>query len=112
MGTLSISTAGFANLPATAPSGWPNNLKWPSGGATNGTKTYTISDADWVRLMVWAANANNTQIVAQLTPPPPYTVTGIQILLSLVQNWINGMIQAVQVNDTVPAQQPPPITIA
>ena len=52
------------------------------------------------------------QIIASLTPPPPYTVTGLQVLLSLVQNWVNGMIQAVQVHFTVPAQQPPPITIA
>jgi len=29
-----------------------------------------------------------------------------------VQNWVNGMIQAVQVHNTVPAQQPPPITIS
>jgi hypothetical protein len=110
-GTLTVTTAGFAALPATAPAGWPTNLKWPGGGAVNGTKSYTISDADYQQMLVWAANANNAQIVAQLTPPPPYTVTGLQVLVSLVQNWVNGMIAAVQVQFTTPAQPPPPISI-
>ena len=110
-GTLTVTTAGFAALPATAPSGWPSNLKWPGGGAVNGSKSYTISDTDYQLMLVWAANANNGQIIAQLTPPPPYTVTGLQVLVSLVQNWVNGMIAAVQVQFTTPAQPPPPISI-
>ena len=115
-GTLTVTTAGFATLPATAPAGWPTNLKWPGGGAVNGTKTYTISDADYVQMLVWAANANNAQIVAGVCPspcgtPPPYTVTGLQVLVSLVQNWVTGMIQAVSVQFTTPAQPPPPIVI-
>jgi hypothetical protein len=110
-GTLTVTTAGFAALPATAPSGWPSNLKWPGGGAVNGSKSYTISDTDYQLMLVWAANANNAQIIAQLTPPPPYTVTGLQVLVSLVQNWVNGMIAAVQVQFTTPAQPPPPISI-
>ena len=110
-GTLTVTTAGFAALPATAPSGWPSNLKWPGGGAVNGSKSYTISDTDYQLMLVWAANANNAQIIAQLTPPPPYTVTGLQVLVSLVQNWVNGMIAAVQVQFTTPAQPPPPIVI-
>src|SRR6516165_6172435 len=110
-GTLTVTTSGFASLPATAPSGWPTNLKWPGGGAVNGSKSYTISDTDYVLMLVWAANANNAQIIAQLTPPPPYTVTGLQVLVSLVQNWVNGMIAAVQVQFTTPAQPPPPISI-
>jgi hypothetical protein len=32
MGTLQITAAGFANLPATAPSDWPVNFNWPAGG--------------------------------------------------------------------------------
>jgi hypothetical protein len=110
-GTLTVTTAGFAALPATAPSGWPSNLKWPGGGAVNGTKSYTINDTDYQLMLVWAANANNAQIIAQLTPPAPYTVTGLQVLVSLVQNWVNGMIQAVSVQFTTPAQPPPPISI-
>jgi len=31
--------------------------------------------------------------------------------VSLVQNWVNGMIQAVSVQFTTPAQPPPPISI-
>jgi hypothetical protein len=114
-GTLTVTTAGFANTPGTAPSGWPSNLKWPGGQTVNGTKTYTISDADYQQMLVWAANANNAQIIAAAGPPtgtpPVYTVTGLNILLSLVQNWVNGMIQAVAVQFTTPAQPPPPISI-
>ena len=115
-GTLTVTTAGFAALPATAPAGWPTNLKWPGGGAVNGSKSYTISDADYQQMLVWAANANNAQVVAAVCPapcttPPPYTVTGLQVLVSLVQNWVNGMIQAVSVQFTTPAQPPPPIVI-
>jgi hypothetical protein len=115
-GTLTVTTSGFANTPATAPADWPSNLAYPANAPVNGTKTYTINDADYQKMLAWAANANNQQIVAAACPapcttPPPYTVTGLQVLVSLVQNWINGMIQAVQVHLTVPAQQPPPITI-
>ena len=114
-GTLTVTTAGFANTPGTAPSGWPSNLKWPGGQTVNGTKTYTISDADYQQMLVWAANANNAQIIAAAGPPtgtpPVYTVTGLNILLSLVQNCVNGMIQAVAVQFTTPAQPPPPISI-
>jgi hypothetical protein len=114
-GTLTVTTSGFASLPATAPSGWPTNLKWPGGGAVNGSKSYTISDTDYQLMLVWAANANNAQIIAAAGPPtgtpPVYTVSGLNILLSLVQNWVNGMIQAVSVQFTTPAQPPPPISI-
>ena len=116
MGTLTVTTAGFANSAATAPADWPANLVYPANAVVNGTKTYTISDTDYQLMLVWAANANNTQIVAGVCPspcttPPPYTVTGLQVLVSLVQNWVNGMIQAVSVQFTTPAQPPPPIVI-
>ena len=115
-GTLTVTTSGFSTLPATAPAGWPSNLTWPGGGAVNGTKSYTISNADYQQMLIWAANANNTQIVAGVCPSPcmtqpPYMVTGLQVLVSLVQNWVNGMIAAVTVQFTTPAQPPPPITI-
>ena len=116
MGTLTVTTAGFANTAATAPHDWPANLVYPANAVVNGTKAYTISDADYGKMLSWAANANNAEIIAALNlpagTPPPYTVTGLHVLLSLVQNWVNGMIQAVQVHNTVPAQQPPPITIS
>jgi hypothetical protein len=116
MGTLAITASGFANLPATAPSGWPTDLIWPGSGAVNGTKSYTINDADWLNILVWAANANNAQLIAASPAPPPapppYTVTGANVLVSLVQNWINGIIQAVQHQFTTPPSVPPPVTIA
>jgi len=116
MGTLAITASGFANLPASAPAGWPTNLTWPGAVTVNGTKSYTINDADWVNIMVWAANANNPQLIAASPAPPPapppYTVTGVGVLLSLVQNWINGIIGAVQHQFTTPPQAPPPVTIA
>jgi hypothetical protein len=112
MGTLQISAAGFANLPAQPPANWPANFTWPAGAPVNGNKTYTISDADWVLLMGWAANANNAQIAAAQSGQPPFAVTGIQVLLSLVQNWINGMMSATQHHYTTPPQVPPPISIS
>ena len=78
----------------------------------NGSKPYTISDADWVLLMGWAANANNAHIAAAQPGNPPFAVTGTQVLLSLVQNWINGMINATQLHYTTPPAVPPPISIA
>jgi hypothetical protein len=116
MGTLSVTASGFANFPATAPAGWPSNMTWPGNSAVNGTKSYTISDADWVSIMVWAANANNAQLIAASPSPPPapppYTLTGANVLLSLVQNWINGIIQAVQHQFTTAPSVPPPVSIA
>jgi hypothetical protein len=115
MGTLSISASGFANLPAQAPAGWPANLVWPANGVVNGTKTYTISDSDWVSIMVWAASYNNQEIIkASPNPPPappPYTVSGTGVLLSLVQSWINSIVREVQRQFTQPAVVPPPISI-
>src|SRR6516225_8573995 len=106
MGTLTVTTAGFANTAATAPPDWPANLVYPANAVVNGTKAYTISDADYGKMLSWAANVNNSEIIAAAPPPtgipPVYSVTGLQVLLSLVQNWVNGMIQAVQVHNTVP----------
>jgi hypothetical protein len=103
-GTVTITGSGFANLPATAPSNWPASVTWPGGGSPNGTKTYTISDADWVFLLTWTASTS-----PQLQKPA--TPTAAQILLAWVQSWINGSITAVQQYHTTPPTVPPPITI-
>lgn len=106
MGTLTISGSGFAVLGASPPSDWPANITWPAGGSPNGTKSYTISDADWVQLLAWAA-ANYIAIPAI----PPATPTAPQILLGFVQGWINALTDSVQHFHTQPATKPPPITI-
>jgi hypothetical protein len=106
-GTVTITGAGFANLPASPPAGWPANVVWPGGGSPNGTKAYTISDADWLILLTWVASAN-----PQLATVPPQTPpTAPQILLAWVQNWINGTISAVQQYHTAAPVPPPPISI-
>ncbi len=105
-GTLTITASGFANTPVSAPAGWPAGITWPGGQAPNGTKTFTISDADWVALITWSASATITPNVT--TPPTP---TATQLLLNWVQIWANGTKTAVQQYFTQPAAPPAPITI-
>jgi hypothetical protein len=90
MGTLTITAAGFANLPATAPANWPPFIVYPAGGSPNGSKVYTWTDADWLRTITWVAG---TQYQPPAGQTPPYTVTATQLLLAYVQGWINATAQ-------------------
>jgi hypothetical protein len=108
MGTLTIVSAGFANLPATAPSNWPPNIVYPAGGSTNGTKVYTWNDADWLRTITWAAA---TQYAPPIGSTPPYSPTAAQILLAYVQGWINATAQSERQFSTQ-YTVPPPINPA
>lgn len=112
MGTMTITSAGFAPTPASAPTNWPPNLVWPSAGSFNGTKTYTISDSDALQILSWIATTYNATLIAGKTPPPPYTITALQIFVA----WLNGFMAAttdsVQRQQYVPATPPPPISIA
>jgi|SRR5215831_12681763 len=112
MGTMAITSSGFAALPANPPVNWPANIVWPSGGTINGTKNYTISDADAQQLMSWIAETYNNTLIAGKNPPPPFTVPALQIFVA----WLNGFMQAttdsVQRQQYVPASQPPPISIS
>lgn len=106
-GTVTVTTAGFANLPATPPANWPSYVTYPGAVTTNGTHTYTVNDADWVRLMTWTAAG---QFKAN-TDGSPATPSALQILLSWVQIWWSGT-QAAEQNFGTPAPvKPPPINV-
>lgn len=102
MGTLTVTAAAFAALPAAAPAGWPAGVTWPGGGNPNGTKSFTISDAHWVQLITWVA-------ATQAVPPTP---TAPQLLLAWLGVWTQGTINAVSQYFTTPPVVPPPIVIA
>lgn len=105
-GTLTITASGFSSLPATAPANWPAGITYPASQSPNGTKTFTISDADWQQLITWAASATITPNTA--TPPTP---TAGQILLNWVNIWATGTKQAIQQYNAVPASVPPAINM-
>ena len=106
MGTLAIQASGFSVLPAQAPANWPAGITWPGAGSPNGTKSVTISDADWISLLTWTAATQFTpNLVTPITPTAP------AILLAWVQIWINGTINSVQRFFTTPPVVPPAIGI-
>jgi hypothetical protein len=88
MGTLTITAAGFANLPAAAPANWPSSVVYPANGNPNGSKAYTWTDADWVRAITWVASQYHP--AGQF---PPYTVTAAQLLLAYAQGWVDSTAQ-------------------
>ncbi len=107
MGTFTISASGFAALPATPPAGWPSNLVWPGGALPNGSKSWTVSDADWVDVVNWSANRNNAALFANATPQGSPTVG--QILIDFAQIFVDGIKQAVvQFLTAAPSAPPPP----
>lgn len=111
MGTMAITSSGFSPLPAQVPTNWPANLVWPAGGSINGTKNYTISDADAQQILSWIADTYNGQLIDGKPPPPPFTVPALQIYVA----WLNGFMAAttdsVRRQQYVPATPPPPISI-
>lgn len=102
MGTFTISASGFATLPAAAPPGWPAGLTWPGAVAPNGTKSWTVNDADWVNVVVWSANANLGSL--------PVAPTIGQILVAFAQIFVNGVKTAVVQQFTPPPVPPTPPT--
>lgn len=93
MGTFTISASGFSNLPATAPANWPAGLVWPGAVAPNGTKSWTVSDADWVDVVVWSATTNFSALGGNITTPGTPTIGAI--LIAFAQIFVNGIKQAV-----------------
>jgi hypothetical protein len=110
MGTVTITSAAFAALPGTVPKNWPSNLTWPAGGSINGTKPFTISDADIQQMLSWIATNYNSTLVG--TSTPPVTVTAISMFLVWLVGFMNATTDAVQHHQTDPAVKPPPITIS
>jgi hypothetical protein len=111
MGTVTMTSAGFAVLAATAPNNWPENIKWPAGGNVNGTKTYTISDADMLQIMSWAFETYNAKLIEGKPPPPPYTVGSLQGFVAWIDGFFKATMDSVQRQQTEPAVIPPPIDI-
>jgi hypothetical protein len=112
VGTMSITSSGFANLPAQAPINWPSNIAWPGGGNINGTKNYTISDADAQQILSWIATTYNTKLIEGKTPPPPFTVPALQIYVAWLDGFMAATTDSVQRQQYVPAVPPPPIVIS
>lgn len=81
MGTFTISASGFSTLPAAAPTNWPSNLTWPGAVSPNGSKSWTVSDQDWVNVLVWSSNQNASTL--------PATPTIGQILIAFAQLFVD-----------------------
>lgn len=107
MGTVTITTAGFTALPASPPANWPSYVTYPGAVTTNGTHAYTLSDADWVRLITWTAASQFSSGVGGA----PATPSALQILLAWVQVWWKGTQQAEQQYGTPAPVPPPPIVV-
>lgn len=73
----------------------------------NGSKSYTVSDADIQNVIDWAKDAFATPSTPQ-NPSPP--LTNAQALLAWVNSWIQGTKDAVRRFKTIPAVVPPPPT--
>jgi hypothetical protein len=110
MGTLAITSSGFAVLPPTAPKNWSDNLVWPAGGSINATKTYTFSDADAQQILSWIAANYNAQLVGSGTPP--VTIPATQMFLAWLNGFMNATTDSTQRHNTDPPVVPPPITIS
>ena len=116
MGTVTITSAGYAALGGAAPDNWPGNLVWPPTGSINGTKVFTISDADAQQMLAWIAANYNAEIVAGSPPPgtpgDPVTAPAIGIILAWLKGFMNATTDAVQRHHMTEAALPPPITIS
>lgn len=102
MGTITITAAGFAATPASAPAGWPSGITYPGAVAPNGSRQATITDAEMLQLITWVA-------ATQITITNP---TVAQILVAWVQTFFNGTKAAIQNYFTIPASVPPPIGLS
>jgi hypothetical protein len=111
MGTMAITSSGFANLPPQAPVNWPSNIVWPGGGTINGTKNFSISDADAQQILSWIATNYNAELIADKTPPPPWIIPALQIYVAWFNGFMAATTDAVQRQQYVPAAPPPPISI-
>lgn len=107
MGTVTVTAASFSTLPAAAPANWPAGVTYPGAVSPNGSKVYTISDADWVRIVTWTAANQMPQGTAQAPTTPAIGA----IILAGFQVWVNGVIQAVSNFFTIPATPGTPPTI-
>ena len=113
MASILINTQGLANLPATAPAGWPANITWPGGQSPNTAVTVTISDAAWQAMLTWIAGGARNSLLGGTNPPaaPGPAPTSQQLLSAWLNILVTGSIQATQQYQTQPAAAPAPIAI-
>lgn len=104
MGTVTITFAGFASLPATAPIGWPPNVAYPGAIAVNGSHGATLADAELVQLVTWIAA---TQFGDGSLKPAP---TALQLLLAWIGPFFSSTRGAIQ-NHFTTHTPPPPINL-
>ena len=109
MGTVTITSAGFAVLPASAPTHWPPNLVWPAAGSVNASKAFTISDADVQQMLSWIAETYNATLVGN--NPPPVTQPATAYFLAWLTGFMKASTDSVQRQQTLPQTVPPPIVI-
>ena len=112
MGTITITSAGFGPLPVATPANWPVGLVWFGNGviAPNGTRQATITDAEMLQLITWAAAdtvPNGTQLNPATTTIAQVLVGWISALFSLTKT----KIQQHFTTPAVPASSPPPINL-
>jgi hypothetical protein len=112
MGTMAITSSGFAALPAQPPINWPANLVWPAGGSINGTKNYTISDTDAQQILAWVAETYNATLISGKPPPPPFSISALQIFVTWLNGFMTATTDSVQRQQYIPAVPPPPISIS
>jgi hypothetical protein len=110
MGTMAITSSGFAVLPGSPPKNWPSNLVWPAGASFNATKNFTISDTDAQQIFSWIATNYNSTLVGTSTPPVTQPATAY--FLAWLQGFMNATTDSVQKQQQTPATIPPPITIS
>lgn len=101
MGTITITSAGFAALPASAPANWPAGITYPGSIAPNGSRQAILTDAEMVQLVTWAA--------ASFSPNSTPTIT--QILVGWVGSFFQATKDSVQRYFTGPPTIPPPINL-
>ena len=65
------------------------SISLSGSGVVNGSKNYTVSDADIQRVLDWAKVAFASSL--------PTNPTNGQVLTAWVQSWVNGTKDAVQV---------------
>lgn len=112
-GTIVVTIAGFANLPVTAPPGWPSaSVTYPGGASPNTSRTYTVNDADFQLMLTWIA-ASQLNLIETIVGSTtlPLTATAPQIWQAWPQVWVNGTRIAVQQFFTPLPAPPSPISI-
>ena len=82
MGTFTISASGFTNGP-------------------NGSKAFTVSDADWANLITYMQSKYGTRNDDGTVSPP----TPVQALLAWVQSWVVQTRDEIRSAQLLSAQQ-------